>query len=329
MKKASLHKNIILGVFITLGVLLFIGVIYFIGARQNLFGTVTRIHAVFNNVSGLQVGNNVRFSGINVGTVESINIISDSSVRVTFVLEQNASRFIKKDAEASIGSAGLMGNKIVSISSGSIDENPVEDGDEIAASNPIEVQQIIADLQKTTESAKLISNNLAIISERLKNGQGIVGNLFADTTMTKTLDEILLTFEEASGNALMISRDLAQISEKTRKGEGFLGQLLVDDSLNRRLDAAIDTLVKIGESSSVILGNLEKFSEKLNNTESTLGKVLTDTTMAKELDQTIQEVREATQSIDHAAEKVNNHWFLNPIFGGDKEKKNKSNENEQ
>ena len=324
--KPTLQKNIILGVFVTLGVLLFMGAIYFIGAQQNLFGSVTRVHAVFNNVSGLQVGNNVRFSGINVGTVESIDIISDSSVRVTFVLDQSAGKFIKKDAEASIGSAGLMGNKIVSISAGSPDVGSIEDGDEIDATDPIEVQQIIADLQKTTESAKLISDNFAIISERLKNGEGIVGNLFVDTIMTKTLDEILLTFEEASYNALTISQDLALISEKTRKGEGFLGQLLVDDALNKRLDAAIDTLVKIGGSSSVILGNLEKFSEKLNNTESTLGKVLTDTTMAKEIDQTIQDVRDATQRIDNAAEKVNNHWFLNPIFGGNKDKKKKSNE---
>lgn len=327
--KASAQKNIVLGVFVTLGVLLLIGAIYFIGARQNLFGSVTKINAVFNNVSGLQVGNNVRFSGINVGTVESINIISDSSVRVTFVLDQSASKFIKKDAEASIGSAGLMGNKIVSISAGSPDAEAIEDGDEIEATEPIEIQQIISDLQKTTESAKAVSNNLSIISERLKNGEGIVGNLFADTTMTKTLDEILLTFEEASGNALSISRDLALISDKTRKGEGFLGQLLVDDELNKRLDSAIDTLVKVGESSSVILSNLEKFSEKLNNKESTLGKVLTDTAMANEIDQTINEVRDATQSIDNAAEKVNNHWLLNPLFGGNKDKKDKEKKNNE
>ena len=89
--EASLRKNIILGVFITLGVLLLIGAIYFIGAQQNLFGSTTQIHTIFKNVSGLQAGNNVQFSGINVGTVQKVIIVSDSTVKVDMVISKNAS----------------------------------------------------------------------------------------------------------------------------------------------------------------------------------------------------------------------------------------------
>ena len=64
--------------------LLLIG-IFLIGKKQNMFGDTFHIYGVFNNVGGLQEGNNIRFAGINVGTVETISIISDSLIRVNGV----------------------------------------------------------------------------------------------------------------------------------------------------------------------------------------------------------------------------------------------------
>src|SRR4051812_28244697 len=104
-----------LGIFVSIGVALLIVTIYVIGKKQNLFGTTFKVSGIFHNVSGLQVGSNVRFSGISIGTVENIEIITDSTVRVDMILEEKTRKFIKKDAKASIGSEGLMGNKIVNI----------------------------------------------------------------------------------------------------------------------------------------------------------------------------------------------------------------------
>ena len=57
--------------------MIFVFAIFLIGKQKNLFNPVFKLTTTFNNISGLQVGNNIRFSGINVGTVDNINIIND------------------------------------------------------------------------------------------------------------------------------------------------------------------------------------------------------------------------------------------------------------
>jgi phospholipid/cholesterol/gamma-HCH transport system substrate-binding protein len=52
----------------------------------------------FKSVSGLEVGNNVRFSGINIGTVDEIELITDTSVLVALVIRKEFQQFIKTDA---------------------------------------------------------------------------------------------------------------------------------------------------------------------------------------------------------------------------------------
>src|SRR5436190_2005073 len=116
--KRSPH-NIRLGIFVSAGILLFTLVIYFIGSRQNMFTKTINVRGIFKDVSGLQPGNNVRFSGINVGTIDEIVIISDSLVRVDMTVKKTTQKYIKKDAVATIGSEGLMGNKVLNISPGS------------------------------------------------------------------------------------------------------------------------------------------------------------------------------------------------------------------
>src|SRR6478752_7181548 len=101
MKKESIHK-IKLGVFVFIGITLLVCSIYFIGETKKLFSSTIRISAMFQNVGGLQVGNNVRFAGINVGAIDAIEIITDTTVKVDMIIDSDTRRFIKKDATATI-----------------------------------------------------------------------------------------------------------------------------------------------------------------------------------------------------------------------------------
>ena len=117
MKKNSANK-IKLGIFVSLGLVVLILAIYYIGEKQLLFQSTFRLTGVFTDVGGLQAGNNVRLSGISIGTVESISLISDTTVRVEIVIDESSRKFIKKDAIATIGSEGLIGNKVLVINPG-------------------------------------------------------------------------------------------------------------------------------------------------------------------------------------------------------------------
>ncbi len=198
MKKEK-GSSIKLGLFVTIGIVLFIAGLYFIGQRKQLFNSSFRVIAMFKNISGLQVGNNVRFSGITVGIVESIEQVSDTVVRVDMLIDTDTKRFIKKDAKAIIGSDGLMGNKIVQINPGTTGQKEIENNDVIKSEIPIDMDDIMEQLQATTENAATITNNLAEITTSLKDGKGTVGMLLMDTTFAQTLQVTLDNIRMGAG----------------------------------------------------------------------------------------------------------------------------------
>lgn len=200
MKKKNAN-TIKLGIFVTIGVALFIFGIYFIGDKSQLFSRTFRISGVFKNVSGLQAGNNVRFAGINVGIVENIDIITDSSVRVEMLIEEDTRRFIKTDAKASIGSDGLMGNKIVIIAPGPGTGNAqvIKDNGVIQTSIPVGIDDILAKVQTTTTNVAKMSEDLSVITGNIRNGKGTIGKLFMDSAFAENIDQALVNVKEGAG----------------------------------------------------------------------------------------------------------------------------------
>jgi phospholipid/cholesterol/gamma-HCH transport system substrate-binding protein len=126
-----------LGMFIAVGLAIFVIAIFFIGRQQNLFNPVFKVTTNFQNVSGLLVGNNIRYSGINVGIVDNITIINDSTVQVDLLIRKNVQQFIKADSQAGIGSEGIIGDRVLIISQGSNDAPTVQDGQHILSKEPV------------------------------------------------------------------------------------------------------------------------------------------------------------------------------------------------
>ncbi|ABQ07324.1 MlaD family protein [Flavobacterium johnsoniae] len=184
-----------LGMFVTVGLLLFIIAIYFIGKQKNLFGSTFHITSKFKTVSGLEVGNNVRFSGINIGTVEEIRLINDSSVVVSMVIKDEVRKFIKTDARASIGSDGLMGDKVLTITPGEKSTKVIEDNGAIASINGIEMNDIMKSVKKSVDNVGVISEELAIFSHSMNNGNGALARLVRDDKMANSVSNTLSNLE--------------------------------------------------------------------------------------------------------------------------------------
>lgn len=187
-----------LGMFVTIGLLLFIMAVYFIGKQKNLFGSTFNITSQFKTVSGLEVGNNVRFSGINIGTVEEIRLINDSSVVVSMVIKDDVREFIKTDARASIGSDGLMGDKVLTISPGVKSQKVVENGGAIASVNGIEMQDLMKSVKKSVDNVSVISDELAIFSHSMNNGNGALARLVRDDKMANSVSNTLTNLESGT-----------------------------------------------------------------------------------------------------------------------------------
>jgi phospholipid/cholesterol/gamma-HCH transport system substrate-binding protein len=187
-----------LGLFIAGGLALFVFAIFIIGKQKNLFNPVFELSATFNNISGLQVGNNIRFSGINVGTVDDINIINDSTIKVDMLIKQDVMQFIKSDCIVAIGSEGLIGDRLIVITHGSPDSPLVKEGQKLASVEPVETDAIMASLQVTAGNAEYISAQLAEIIFNINSGKGTIGRLIQDSTIAQNLSETMYNLKTSS-----------------------------------------------------------------------------------------------------------------------------------
>jgi phospholipid/cholesterol/gamma-HCH transport system substrate-binding protein len=191
-----------LGLFATITLLLLVIAIFVIGRQKNLFGSVFSVSTVFHSVSGLKVGNNVRFGGIDVGTIDDIQLVTDTTVRVDMVIQSNVKRFIHKDAVASISSDGLMGDKVIVIAAGSdstaAHQAAINGNDVLQSRAPIETDQILASLKVTADNAAIITTQLVQITSRINSGKGALGKLLKDTTLSSNISSTMKNLKKSS-----------------------------------------------------------------------------------------------------------------------------------
>jgi ABC-type transporter Mla subunit MlaD len=191
-----------LGMFVITGLVIFVFTIYLIGKQKNLFGSTFHLKSQFKTVSGLKVGNNVRFSGINIGNVDDIELITDTSVMVELVIRKKYQEFIKTDARASIGSDGLMGDKVLTItpdnSSGTIINVPVKNNDLIASKNAIEMADVMSSVKTSVDNAGIITAQLAEFTYKMNNGNGALSKLISDQEFANNLKNTLTNLQTSS-----------------------------------------------------------------------------------------------------------------------------------
>lgn len=187
-----------LGLFVAGGLTLFVLAIFVIGKQKNLFNPVFKLTSTFYNVSGLQVGNNIRFSGINVGTVDNISIINDSTVKVDMLIKKDVKKFIKSDCGVSIGSEGLIGDRLLVITQGSADAALATEGQQLLSAEPVETDAIMSSLQITAGNAEVISQQLAEIMLKINSGNGTLGRLIQDSTIAENFNQTMVNLKKST-----------------------------------------------------------------------------------------------------------------------------------
>ncbi|MEO5570438.1 MAG: MlaD family protein [Bacteroidia bacterium] len=199
MDTQSQKFKVRLGLFVAAGLVLFVLAIFFIGKQKNLFNPVFKITTYFKSVSGLQVGNNIRFSGINVGTVDNIEIVNDSTVKVDMLIQKEVQRFIKNDCQVAIGSEGIIGDRILTITQGGNAGNTiVKEGQKLNSQEPVETDAIMGSLKVTAENAEVATGQLAEILYKINNGSGTLGRLIQDTTIAENIDKTIENLKKSS-----------------------------------------------------------------------------------------------------------------------------------
>ncbi|HZK07786.1 MAG TPA: MlaD family protein [Bacteroidales bacterium] len=296
-----------LGLFVAGGFVLLILGIFLIGRQKNLFNPVFKLTTTFYNVSGLQVGNNVRFSGINIGTVDKIKIINDSTIQVGMIIKEDVQQFIKTDCLATIGSEGIIGDRVLIITQGSANAASVITGQILLSSEPVEMDAIIASLQISAVNAEVITKQLAEIMIDVNHGKGTIGRLIQDSTIAENISDIIINFKDISTGA----------EEKLT---------IIMDNLNTNIDSIMASLNLTAANTEMTSGQMNAIMTEINEGDGTLGLLVRDTAMSGDLSQTFENLKESSKSLSENLTALKNSFLLRGYFKRQEKKKRKEEE---
>lgn len=313
MKKTN-NEKLKLGIFVIAGLFIFIVAIYFIGNRQNMFAKTFSISANFNNVNGLIVGNNVRYSGINVGTVKNISMINDSIINVNMVIDERVVKHIKKDAIATIGTDGLVGNMIVNIIPGDGDLGIVSEGDVIKSYSKIGTSEMLSTLNVTNENAALLTADLLKITNSINKGEGTLGILIKDSILADNFRKTIYNLKISSQEASETIKKLSTMVGSVNFDESIAGIILNDTIQAEKLKGVLTNLDDSSQSIKIILNNLNETLVNAKEGEGAINYLSNNPEFVEQLEQIIKNINEGTDKFNQNMEALKHNFLTRGYF---------------
>ena len=314
MPTESNKRSLVVGLFVLLGILIFVAGVFVLGGQQKRFTKSIRIIAVFNDVGGLKAGNNVWFSGVKIGTVKRVSFFGTAQVEVDLSIEQSSQQYIRKDASASIGSDGLIGNKIVVITGGTPTHPEVEEGDRLQTQAALSSDQILETLQENNRNLLRVTNDFKDLVGNIKRGKGTVGAVLTDERAANNFKAAMQNLEQASQNTASVTRSVTQFAARLNTKGTLAHELVTDTTVFRRLSRSAARLEGVAGSADQTVTNLNRASEKLNNTNSPLGVLLTDAETATNLRTTLRNLSQGTVLLNEDLKAAQSNFLLRGFF---------------
>lgn len=307
-------QKIKLGIFVIIGVFFFVLAAYLIGNEQNLFSKTFRINAMFDNVKGLQIGNNVRYSGVNVGTVKKINMINDSTIIIDMAIDEKIINHIKKDAIATIGSDGLVGSMVVNIIPSDGIEPIVQSGDTIKSYSRVGTDDMLSTLNVTNKNAAILTTDLLKITQAINNSKGTVGMLINDTKMAVDLKETIMNLKKASKDASLSITSLNKFAS-TMNNKNSVATILFNDSISgNQLKRVIINLENSSKQIDQITNDLNSIVSEVKDGDGAINYLVTNKELVDDINETMKNVKEGTSRFNESMEALKQNFLFRKYF---------------
>jgi phospholipid/cholesterol/gamma-HCH transport system substrate-binding protein len=317
-------ERVKLGIFVLAGLILLIAALFTLSQNRSLFGGTITVKTTFRNVGGLIPGNNVRYSGITIGVVDAVKIVNDTTVEVRMLLDENMQSVIRKNARASLGTDGIIGNRLVNISPEKGDAPFITSGDYLTPATELDTDAMLRTLGKTNENIADISEHLLVTLRRFSESPQLE-MLLNDESMSANLIASFANIRSSTDEIHKMLRDLRGIVEDVKAGEGSVGQLLRDTTLASNLNKAVENLHVIEANAEKITHDIDSVILTLNATTQTLetsvkgtdgpvGMLLNDTTSARQIQEMVIHLNETSVALKENMEAMRHNFLLRGYF---------------
>jgi phospholipid/cholesterol/gamma-HCH transport system substrate-binding protein len=323
------HSNDLkLGIFLITGLLVLVFALYMIGKDQSMFTSSFKLRARFRDVAGLMPGNNVRYSGIQNGTVKAVQIVDDTTIEVIMFIDKATRAHNRKNSVASIGSEGLMGNKVVNIMPGDISAPLAEEGDVLPTTMQASLGAAMGTLYRTNDNAAIIAEEL-VHTVRSINNSPFLRVLLTDSSIPQDIHATLANISAASIRINHAASGLDAVVADVRSGKGTIGLLTANNEVREKALATVTNLHQASDNANQMIGKIDSIAAVVQTSMSGnaggLYVLLRDTSFVGKLSRSMQSVESGTASFSEDMEALK-HNFLTRGYFRRLEKKRRSKE---
>ena len=312
------RRAVIVGAFVFAALVIFVLGVMTLGGQKSLFNKGATIHAVFNEVGGLQSGNNVWYAGVKVGTVQEITFNKEGKVDVKMNIGEQSLSMIKKDSKAKIGAESFIGNRIVVLYGGSAAAPVVENGNTLPTEQSLSTEEMMATFQENNKNLLAITENFKTISSRLLSGQGSAGKLLNDEGLYRDLQTSMVSLKAAVADAQSMVANVNTYTTKLTAKGSLANDLITDTVVFARLRSTVRQIDALSVKADQIVANLNATSENVNqrltDASSPAGLLLNDKQAAEEIRSTIKNLQASTQKLDENMEALQHNFLFRGFF---------------
>jgi phospholipid/cholesterol/gamma-HCH transport system substrate-binding protein len=278
-----------------------------LGQAANLFTERYELVALLPNASGLREGGSVTVAGQLSGIVEKIEFMpadgdTTQNLKVTVKIDERVREQIRSDSRAKLRTMGLLGDKTLDISPGTVPNAVLEPGDTIEVSPSLDYEQVLAQAAGAVGDMVQLTADLRSITGGLVRGEGTMGQLLSNRTLYDQLTEtitqtnsLLTRLQQRQGTfgrllddpalydrLLRLTGSLDTLTRTVASAEGTLGKLLRDDTLHVRLTSIVanaDSALRLmtqGQGFAARMLSDQALYDRLNKTLTDLSAILED-----------------------------------------------------
>jgi phospholipid/cholesterol/gamma-HCH transport system substrate-binding protein len=307
-------KTVIVGIFVLVGIIILIAGIMTLGSQQKTFVKSYRLTAVFDDIGGLQTGNNVWYSGVKIGTVRKINFYGESQVEIEMNLDATTKDFIRKDSKATISSDGLIGNKIIVIYGGTEAPGSISAGDRLEAVMPLDTDKMMETLQENNQNLVSITEDLKVLTHKIAGGEGIVGALLTDSLLAQNFRGLMGDLNQTASKSNRLTTELVQFSQKLNRKGTTIDSFLSDTTLYASLQGTAKGLETTLAEANTATSNLKLATEKLASPDNPAGMILNDEEFAAYMKSAMGNLDQSAESFNETLDALRYHWFFRRSF---------------
>lgn len=297
------------GIVMIIGIAILATAIFSLGGGLRLLSGNRELTMHFQHINGLRAGAPVYLSGVDIGSVSSIQFPSDRRANYVVVqasIEGNALARVRTDSVAKIESLGLLGDKFLLITAGSSDAPSADPSALLKSQNPINYQSLLQD-----NSGDLVDNVIAISSSlrqilvTFNQGNGILAQLIEGSSNP---DEqlALASFARTLKNIQTLTTQLDLTVDRVNQGQGVIGEMLSPETNGRRVVTNIAEATDSLRTASARLDEtsiqLEDLVGRINRANGLLPQLVED---QKYAGQVMNNLRRSSKDMLEVLDKVN------------------------